>query len=168
MAITVLANPQQLAWENFREVGSLTNGEDAHIDVGFDISVAQPRQVGGQWALAESFTITVTPRARVLSTANKTDALLAHEQGHYDIGLLAGRALGRDLAALRAASFAALRNALDATFTLHRVTRLGPIQVKYDHDTNHSAVVAEQTRWRTLLTAALAASQTDSLDGLPL
>jgi hypothetical protein len=168
MGVTVQANPQQLSWDNFREVASLTNGEDAHIDVGFDISVANPRQIGGQWALAETFTITVTPRAKVLSSASKTAALLAHEQVHYDIGLLAGRAMGRALAAIRTASREALRTALNDTFTLHGVTRMGAIQVKYDTDTNHSAIATEQTRWRALTTAGLAATQTDTLDGLPV
>ncbi len=104
MPITVIPTPASLGWTNFSPVRALSNGEDAHIDPGYEVQNRPLRRVGGQFLLAETFELRVHPRARVLRTANQTADLLAHEQGHYDIGILAARALARDLATISAAT----------------------------------------------------------------
>lgn len=168
MPITAVPNPATLSWGNFTKVESLPVNEDAHIDMDYQVQNRPIRRVGGQFMLAETLEVRVRPRARVLKTANQTDDLLAHEQGHYDIGLLAGRALARDLAGLSAATPAELGTAANDAFTLHTRTRLKPIQEAYDGDTKHSADPTEQKRWAGLISAALAAAAATHVNNMPL
>lgn len=168
MPITVTPTPVSLAWSNFSAVRALTNGEDAHIDVGFDLQNKPLRKVGTHWMLAEDIELKVRPQARVLRTANQTADLLAHEQGHYDIGILVGRALAADLQALSEATPAALVKAATAAFDLHRLTRMGAIQKAYDDDTKHSQDTKEQARWAGLISAALAAAGATAVNNLTL
>ncbi len=168
MSITVVPTPVTLGWDNFSPVRALSNNEDAHIDPGYEVQNRPIRRVGNQYMLAETLELRVHPRARVLRTANQTADLLAHEQGHYDLGILAGRALARDLATISASTPAALKHALDAAFDLHTRTRLGPIQQAYDHDTNHSQNVQEQQRWAGLISTALAAATATAINNMTL
>jgi len=80
---------------------------------------------------------------------DKQDDLLHHEQGHFTIGGLLGRDFYYDLLALRkkeysnpsesTADFNALKNARDAAFPA--------IVKKYDDDSKHGTVAAQQARW---------------------
>ena len=168
MPISVVPNPVTLAWSNFSPARSLPNHEDAHIDPAFDLQNRPIRRVGSQYMLAETAELRVHPRARVLRTANQTADLLAHEQGHYDIGILAARVLARALETLSASSPATLKTLATDAFTLHTITRLGPIQVAYDTDTNHSRNAQEQQRWDGLISAALASGNASQLNNLAL
>ena len=86
MAITAAASPPSLEWRHFTPSAGVPAGEDAHIDPHFDVPTRPLRQVGGQFMLAETFQITVTPVARVRPDTSQTATLLAHEQGHYNMG----------------------------------------------------------------------------------
>ena len=168
MPITILPRPITLSWSDFTPVRALSNHEDAHIDPGFEIQNRPLRRVGSQYMLAETLEVRVHPQARVLRTANQTSDLLAHEQGHYDIGILAARALAADLAVLSADTPRQLAHLADQVFTLHRLTRLGPIQHAYDHDTNHSQNAQEQQRWLQMIATAMANGSAASINNLPL
>ena len=168
MPITILPHPITLSWSDFSTANSLSNHEDAHIDPGYEIQNRPLRRVNNRFMLAESFELRVHPRARVLKTANQTADLLAHEQGHYDIGILAARALAQDLASLNARTPAELSRLATDAFTLHTHTRLGPIQRAYDSDTNHSQNTQEQQRWAQMIATAMASTAATSIDNLPL
>jgi hypothetical protein len=168
MPITVVPHPIILSWSDFTPVRALSNHEDAHIDPGYEVQNRPLRRVGSQYMLAETLEVRVHPQARVLRTANQTADLLAHEQGHYDIGILAGRALAVDLAALSADTPAKLKDLADQVFMLHRLTRLGPIQHTYDNDTHHSQDVQEQQRWFQMIATAMASASATSINNLPL
>jgi hypothetical protein len=169
MAITVTPNPRMLGWSNFKPVDSLDNDEDAHIDMDYTIPTKNLRKVDGKYKLAETFAIVVKPVAKVLRGANKTPKLLAHEQSHYEIGILVGWAMARDLEALEAETPAKLGEKLTATFDLHRQTRMKPVQDKYDDDTDHSKIKGEQDRWNALIKTCMDANpKCGKLDGLEL
>lgn len=168
MPITILPHPTTLSWSDFSTVNALSNHEDAHIDPGYEIQNRPLRRINNLFMLAETFELRVHPRARVLKTANQTADLLAHEQGHYDIGILAARALASDLASLSAKTPAALSRLANDAFTLHTRARLGPIQHAYDNDTNHSQNTQEQQRWAQLIATAMASTAATSIDNLPL
>jgi len=168
MPISILPTPVSLSWSDFSTVNSLSNHEDAHIDPGYEVQIRPLRRINNQFMLAETFELRVHPRARVLKTANQTSDLLAHEQGHYDIGILAARALAADLASLSAKTPSELSRLASDTFTLHTHTRLGPIQHAYDHDTNHSQNTQEQQRWSQMIATALANASATSINNLPL
>jgi len=168
MAITAAASPPSLEWRHFTPSAGVPAGEDAHIDPHFDVPTRPLRQVGGQFMLAETFQITVTPVARVRPGTSQTATLLAHEQGHYDLGLLAARVMARDLQNLRASTQAALGTALRDSFTLHTVTRLGPIQQRYDTDTAHGTNSQQQQRWEITIRSCLSDPNCSQINGLPL
>ncbi len=169
MSATIVPKPVTLAWSNFDAVDKLPKpGEDAHIDINFAIGMKQVRKVGSHFMAPDPFDIGVSPLALVLKTANQTADLLAHEQGHYDIGILVARALGRDLAAVSEGTPAGFKKEVDRLFGLHRLTRMKPVQEKYDTDTNHSRNTQEQQRWAGLIQAALASASATHLDNLPL
>lgn len=168
MAITVTPNPVSLSWSNFTPVSTLPGNEDAHIDFNFVVPTRPPRQVGSNWMLAETFAIAVSPVAKVKTSATQTAALLAHEQGHYDIAILVARALAADLQALSAPTQAALGQALNTTFNLHRTTRMGAIQSQYDTSTNHSQNTAQQSAWETAISTAMSSGSATTLQGLAL
>ena len=54
MAITVVPNPVNLQWSNFRPVPNLPN-EDAHIDIDFNVPNRPFRRVNGRIMMAETF-----------------------------------------------------------------------------------------------------------------
>lgn len=168
MPPTVVPHPVSLTWGDFATVAHLSNHEDAHVNPVFELQNRPLRRVGRDYALAETFEVRVRPLARVRQGASQTDDLLAHEQGHYDIGIVAARALSRDLAALRASSPRALVHAADTAWTLHTQTRLGAIQQAYDTDTNHSRDAQAQQRWAELIRAALALASPTDLNRLPV
>lgn len=168
MPITVVAHPVALSWGDFSTVDSLPPGEDAHTQPAFDLQNKPLRRVGRQFMLADTLEIRVHPVARVLKSANQTDPLLAHEQGHYDVGILAARALARDLEALQASSPRELARAADAAWNLHIQTRMGPIQKAYDKDTKHSQDTTEQARWAGAIQAALVSAAATHLNKLEL
>ncbi|MBI4910887.1 MAG: hypothetical protein HY820_45175 [Acidobacteria bacterium] len=167
MAITVRPNPTTLAWSNFTTVSTLSGNEDAHIDFNFVIPNRPLRRVGGNFMLAETFEIGVSPIAKVKQGANQTAALLAHEQGHYDIAIAVAWALAADLQTLSAASQGALSTALTTTFNLHRTTRMAAVQQGYDTATGSSQNAAQQAAWLTAIATALT-SHASTLQGLPL
>jgi hypothetical protein len=168
MPITAGADPATLEWRHFTEVPSLTVGEDAHIDMNFEIPNRPIRRVDGQLALNDNFVVRVTPRARVKRGANRTAALLAHEQGHYNIGFLAARTMARALEALRAPDQATLRQLLEACFRLHTNTRLAVIQARYDTDTGHGTNATQQTRWDTFIATCMGSATCTRINGLDL
>ena len=75
-------------------------------------------------------------------------SLLAHEQGHYDIGSLNASDFFTELQSINISAFATARTGSAAVQDLRR--RLGPVQPihdKYDHDTNHGLNVGPQAAW---------------------
>jgi hypothetical protein len=168
LAITVVPKPRDLKWSNFKVVPSLPD-EDAHIDIGFTFPNKPFRKVDGAWMMAEEFELTVSPVAKIKEGANKTADLLSHEQGHYNIGILTGEAMARDLMALSAPTQQGLVTAINAAFDLHRKTRMKAIQEKYDDDTNHSQNAGEQKRWDDMISQCMGRTPTcGRLDGMAL
>jgi hypothetical protein len=103
----------------------------------------------------------------------KQDDLLNHEQGHFTIGALLARDFYYDLLKLRqkqynspaesTADFNSLKNARDAAMV--------SIVAKYDDDTKHGTVAAQQVRWDGFFTSATNQPRTPpetAPDGTPL
>jgi hypothetical protein len=174
MAITVVANPATLSWSDFRPVpekikdpndGTLI---DALTRFNFSLPTLPPRTIGGQLALADPLVITITPNAQVWRGLAQTAALLSHEQLHYDVGMVTGRALARQLMQLRAPNLPSLASALQAATRLHFTTRAGVLQSQYDQDTGHGTKADQQKSWKDKMTACLANSLADQLAGFLL
>lgn len=83
----------------------------------------------------------------------ETDALLRHEQGHFDIGRLCAAALKKafDTAYISSSNYKT-KPAEIFKAVLQSYHDMG---VQYDNETDHSKNKAEQLRWETLLNAKL-------------
>lgn len=83
------------------------------------------------------------------------DSLLAHEQGHYDIGSLNAADYFSELELANTSAFATGAAGTARVRDINR--RLGavqPIHNKYDHDTNHGRNAGPQAAWTAALAAA--------------
>ena len=167
MAIRVVPHPATLAWSQFRKVNSLPGAEDAHTDLHFDLAHSRFRHAAGQYTIGDTV-LTVSPVIRVLKTATKTADLLAHEQGHYNIGILVGRAMARELEGLSSPNPHTLSSAMDDVFDNHSLTLMPVVQKAYEDATESSHNASEQARWIGLIATALAHPPADKLNDLDL
>lgn len=170
MAITLQATPMALGWGNFTSVANLVDPADgvtvdAFTRFNFNIPNLAPRTVDGQLALADPMVVTVTPNAQVRNGVTQAAGLLSHEQFHYDVGIVTGRALARELMRLRAADVPALRTALQRAVQLHFFTRAGLLQRRYDLDTRHGTNAHYQGVWKTRMNSVLADPRSEQLGG---
>jgi len=168
--ISVVADPPRLTWTVFRTVDSLAGSEDAHI--GAEISFPQPLRMehDGDVYRLPTFTITVAPepsRTLVRASAKGSEELLRHEQGHYDLVLLAARALARELSTLTVSSATELSQLTQDSVDEH-TKRAARLSQAYDRRTDHGRNLAAQARWGERIAAALAVESVDDLDGMPL
>jgi hypothetical protein len=174
MAITVVANPATLSWSNFVPVpAKITDPNDrtlidALTRFNFNMPALPPRTIGPQLALADPLVITITPNSQVWTGVRQTAALLSHEQLHYDVGIVTGRALARQLMQLRAPNLPSLVSAVQAATRLHFTTRAGVLQSHYDQDTGHGTNAHQQKSWKDRMTACLANPLADQLAGFLL
>ena len=84
----------------------------------------------------------------------KTDALLAHEQGHFDISGLDARQLMHDLAALRADTTDELQRLVTERIERSR-TESQAMSDRYDDETDHGRNADAQRRWETAIREAI-------------
>jgi len=83
------------------------------------------------------------------------NALLAHEQGHYEIGMLNAKDFFLALQDIHDGAFATARAGTNAVVSLDK--QLGSaqkIQDKYDSDTNHGLIPGMQAAWIAALSNA--------------
>ena len=141
---TIVVSKETLDWTDFEVVGE-DDIADGDAEAGANISVPWS-QTGNNLTV----TINVQHTARVESDTVQTAALLQHEQGHLDLGILVARRMKRDILAGTSPN-----NAL-ATHN----PRLAAANVAYDNSTNHGQNTQNQGTWNTALSTALAAAVT--------
>lgn len=103
----------------------------------------------------------------ILKKAAKTNELLAHEQGHFDLLVLVARALARDLESLAAASVEELGTLLQEAKDQHHA-RAQTIDEAYDDQTKNSRDRAAQKKWDTAIKSALGNPKATDIVGMPL
>ncbi|MDD5267994.1 MAG: DUF922 domain-containing protein [Methylococcales bacterium] len=99
--------PRQIVWREFRDLGSRPSGisEDAQVAVELRPSRISVERENGQFKLGNvTFSMGVNRQDSWVVADQKSTALLAHEQGHYDIVGLCYRDLIAELQRLRASS----------------------------------------------------------------
>jgi hypothetical protein len=171
MAITSVASPDDLTWDDFdvtpTRITDPADGTlvDAFTRFNFDFPDLPARTIGREFALGDPNVITISPNAQVFANVLQTDELLSHEQLHYDVGVVIARSLARELTRLRARSLPALQTALREAFNLHMQTRAGLIQRRYDKDTNHGTIAHFQKIWKNSMAGCLANDRADHLLG---
>lgn len=168
----VLVRPTQtrLAWSDF-EVTDETFRDgvaEAGFDSGFQPENFSPRRVRGSFYLPETFTVRVWPVARVNREADQTPELLAHEQLHFDVGIVCARALARDITGLNRRTVDDLGTALSDLQQLHMFDRADAIQQAYDTQTQHGRDADKQREWQAAMAQCLGSRTMTRLMGLPL
>ena len=171
MAITVSASPANLAWSNFTvsstRITAPADGTlvDAYTTFDYTFPNSAPVNTGGVFTIPDPYSISIVPRAQVWSGVSQTEALLSHEQWHYDVATITGRALCRELARLRGTSLADLRAKIQTAVQLHFHKRAGILQKRYDLDTSHGTNAHYQKIWKDRMTATLANPNADTMGG---
>lgn len=144
--------PRKIAWSEFKEVSTRPDGEseDAQISVelGAEKNVAIERE-NGQFKLGKvTFKMVVKKAESWVVGSQKSDALLAHEQGHYDIAGLFYRDLMNALRSLRENSVADLGS--ETNRLMGEYDQLADaMSDKYDsgQETNHGINTTRQQAW---------------------
>jgi hypothetical protein len=167
MAHKVLPKPLALTWQHFKPVAVIPGSdEEAQVAPEAVFGKTAIQKVGGKFRLGD-FTVLVglkSSETLVLRTADKTDDLLEHEQGHYELMILSARAMAAELDQLEAESADDLRSKVADVQAVHG-TRAEALDKKYDTQTDHSRNVAQQRRWRKLIDEALVKGNASSIDG---
>ena len=169
--IGVRADPPVLEWSLFRPADSLSASEDARIAA--EMSVPQPLRIerddSGSYRLP-AFTVRVAPdrsQTVVRRSIRPSRELLRHEQGHYDLVVLAARALAQELDVVRADSPGEVARLAEDLVAEH-TRRAARLSERYDDETSHGRELAAQSAWNANLAAALAAPAVANIAGLPL
>jgi hypothetical protein len=169
--IGVRADPLLLEWSLFRPAESLSSSEDARIAA--EMSFPQPLRIerddSGSYRLPE-FSVRVAPnrsQTLVRRSIQPSRELLRHEQGHYDLVVLAARALARELDAVRAGSPQEVAHLAEDLVAEH-TRRAERLSERYDDETSHGRELAAQSAWSANVAAALAAPAVASIAGMPL
>ncbi|VAW76132.1 hypothetical protein MNBD_GAMMA15-1649 [hydrothermal vent metagenome] len=146
--------PRDITWKEFREINSRPEGEEEDAEIKVDIT--QPKKINikrdhdTDELYLSSYTakIKVTRKKSWAVKGEKTDALLAHEQVHFDIAGLAGRDMVRKLAALRTSSADELQAEV-STIIQKSDDEMSRISDLYDsfNETDHGRKHAAQDRW---------------------
>jgi Bacterial protein of unknown function (DUF922) len=163
-----------LTWRDFRSVHRPAprpgqSGTAALTDTFVGTSRFSVAASGGtpRFHLADSVTVTITFRAGhswkadwvATLSQGEQDKLLKHEQGHYDLVALVGRDFFVELAALTTSFH---ERAHDVLTEVRRVSsrflsKLQPLQDRYDRDTNHGQIQAQQDNWNRYISTAFTA-----------
>ena len=155
---TLTGWPRSISWSEFTERSSRPEGVDENAQIRSEVQLSPRVDVqpdGGNVKLG-SFTVQVVTISEdcwvVQGTA--TAALLAHEQGHYDITGLMGRDTMNDLAALRERSARALQREVTRVLERYR-QRARTLTDQYDTQTNHGRSTQEQQTWEQRIRDAI-------------
>jgi hypothetical protein len=165
MAVELLMNPDTLTWDDFLEKDQVLDpdtGAKVSARTAFEWDWPDKPKVtkDGQMAFADN-TLMITPDCEVwkdsgaLKDKKKGDALLSHEQFHYDVAHVIGRVVVRKLEVLRAKDASALDSAAWLVFQQHFIVRSRLIHRRYDLETKHGTNAHYQNAWKKLMKQTL-------------
>jgi hypothetical protein len=150
--------PRDIEWAEFRHISARPAGEreDAQINPVTEGGEARTVRERGRWKLAAlELKVIVNLDDSWVVQAKKSDALKAHEQGHFDIhGLIGGRDMLEALKSLRERSNDRLGRAIGRTMERHS-QRAQQMSDAYDVDTEHGLNAARQAAWETRIQNAI-------------
>ena len=152
--------PRAISWRrdfpNEREERPSDEDEDAQIHpeaiLDDDVSVCR---TDGRFRLGTfGVRLMIVAEDTWVVRSAKTDALLAHEQGHFDIGGLDARQVMQDLSALRTDTTEELQRLVSERIERSR-TDAQAVSDRYDEETDHGRSADAQRRWETAIREAI-------------
>lgn len=158
----------KLTWKNFRELKSRPAGksEDAETFSGYNApNITFKRSANAVVVDKADVKISIDSRQSWVLQGKKTNDLLQHEQGHYDISALAANEFYNKLMKLQAPDAGSLDKAIQAENDAMQ-QKMNNANVRYDQQTNHSQVKTIQAQWDKAI-ATEKAKPDGSIDNLP-
>lgn len=160
--------PRTITWQEFRAISTRPSGENE--DAQIETTVVQPNRVSivqeqrrlrlGNY---EGTLQIVRNNSWVVAT-HKTEKLLEHEQGHFDITGLCARDLMKALGNLRADTAEELQQEVTRLYEAYDAWG-DKLSEQYDEETNRSRNEAAQRDWNARIRTAI--QQGTSLGTLP-
>lgn len=161
--------PRKLTWDDFRVVETARDDRhdrDAGFYSSFEVTDSEYKRPAPSIFQVRTLTIQITIEDdRWVRRGRQSAALLAHEQGHFDVTGLAAHTLARALFRLRADSVDSLRKKGAQTAHDHAALCQRWNQ-QYDDETNHGLDKKAQRRWSDRIARAIEADHA-SLDDPP-
>ena len=156
MAIELRAKPETLTWEHFQPRDRIVDKRDgleydAYSAFKYEIPYQPFRTYGRSYLLATDLKIYISPKCSVRRDATRTEALLNHEQFHYNVGRVTGRALAHHLMTIRAENKASLRKMLNEDTHYYFKTLANKINRSFDQETQHGTNAAAERRWQLMM-----------------
>lgn len=139
--------------------------EDAEIRTGSATTYGWRERNGVVSVTSVTTSVTVNRELSWVVRGQATDALLRHEQGHYDIQALGARETHRRISELTASSSAELEREKRA-IEREVQQKVDEKNTRYDDQTNHSRNAAQQRNWEGSIRRAKE-NATGTLDLLP-
>ena len=146
-----LPDDRPLVWDDFTGTPEETSPYDAFIYWNIRYRF-QPQFVGDSVKAKATVFLEMSDRSWA-RRAKRTDALLRHEQGHFDIARLCAQAFIKTLE-LRTFSKQNLGSEINQTFR-DLLETYKQMERDYDLDTNHSKNIKQQQKWEALLATRL-------------
>ena len=150
--------PRQVLWSEFQEVATRPSGENE--DAQIDTQTLQPERVGvareqGRFRLGNFAVKVIVIRDNSWVVASqKSDTLLAHEQGHFDITGLVARDLVKALGALRVSTTDELQREVSRLFETYDAWAKS-LSKQYDDETNNSRNAKIQAEWEARIRTSI-------------
>ncbi|WP_333874605.1 DUF922 domain-containing protein [Methylobacter sp.] len=145
--------PRQIAWSEFRDLERRPSGESENAQVAVELRPSRIliERENGQLKLGNvTFRMDINRSDSWVVAGQKSTALLAHEQGHYNIVGLCYRDLVAELQRLRASSQSQL--AREVRRIMGQYDRLADtLSAEYDssQETDHGRNPGRQKAWET-------------------
>lgn len=167
MTVTLLMNPDSLAWDDFIQQDDKpkdpeTGEESSALTlIEWDWPAQKTVKKGAEVGFGDG-TLMITPDAAIwkdseaLKDKAKGDALLSHEQLHYDVARIIGRVVVKRLEELRAKDSDELDRLSDQLLRYHFRRRARLIHRMYDKETKHGTNADAQKKWKDLMKRTLA------------
>jgi hypothetical protein len=131
----------QLAWSDFKEVGTLRGNEVAHVNTGTEIHLISYKNNSAKYQIRAFICKSNT----LVKKGKQNPHLLNHEQVHFDIRELYTRKL-RKVFATQVFKEDSFENAFNQITTL-KYKECIDYQELYDSETNHSKNKEKQEEW---------------------
>lgn len=160
-ASLVVSNwPRSLTWDDFRGLAARPADAEGDENAQIHAEARQPERIavvnesGVRRVTSLTVNIEIVRDDTWVVNSAKSDALLSHEQGHYNIMGLMGRDMGDEILAARAPSAAALQEQITAIIERYR-ERGRELTRQYDTDTRGGANREAQARWDQAIQTAM-------------
>ena len=156
-----------ITWAEFAHIPVRPDGveENAEINCKFPYSYKFGKDKGAITIASAEVNISTIPERCWVVSDEKTDYLLQHEQGHYDILALCAREFYNKILAYTAPTESKLEKRIkDLNADLQQ--KDNKVNKRYDAQTNHSLDKAKQQEWNKKI-AAEKQKPDGSIDNLP-